>query len=93
MSKNKIPEIFHNDSYTACEESLPQKRLRCECYDGETSVILEEVCYIVISHCSSRFAVIGHLVAATLFESSSFSKFEQCFLTKDVESDTASLLF
>ena len=29
-------------------------------------MVLEEVCDIVISNCSSRFAVTGHFVAATL---------------------------
>ena len=49
------------------------------------SMILKEMCDIVISHCSSRFEVAGHLVAATLFESGSFPNFEQCFPTKAVE--------
>ena len=53
-------------------------------------MILEEVYDIVVSHCSSRFAVTEHLVAATLFESSSFPDFEQCFPTKAVESAAAS---
>ena len=54
---------------------------------------LGEVCDFVISHYSSRFAVTGHLVAATLFESSLFPNFEQCFPTKAVESIAASFPF
>ena len=42
-------------------------------------MILEDVCDIVVLNYSSRFAVTGHLCAATLFESSSFPNFEQCF--------------
>ena len=56
-------------------------------------MVLEEVCDIVISHCSSRFAVTGHLVAATLFESSSFPYFEQCFPSMALESAAASFPF
>ena len=48
---------------------------------------------VVISHCSSRFPVTGHLVAATLFKSSSFPNFEQCFPTKVVESAATSFPF
>ena len=54
---------------------------------------LKEVCDTVVSHCSSRFAFAGHLVAATLSESSSFPNFEQCFPTKVVESYAASVPF
>jgi len=43
---------------------------------------LEEVCDIVVTYCTSRFAVTGHLVTATFFESSSLPNFEQCFPTK-----------
>ena len=49
-------------------------------------MILEEVYDILVSRCSSRFAVTEHLVAATCFESNSFPSFEQCFPTKAVES-------
>ena len=56
-------------------------------------MILEEACDILVSRCSSRFAVTGHLVAAIHFESSSFPIFEQCFPTKAVESATASFPF
>ena len=49
-------------------------------------MILEEDCHTVVLHYGSRFAVTGHLVAATLFESSSFPTFVQCFPTKAVES-------
>ena len=54
-------------------------------------MILEEVSDIVVSPCSSRFAVTGNLVAASLSESSSFPNCEQCFKTKAVE--TAAALF
>ena len=37
-------------------------------------MILGEVCDVVISHCSSRFAVTGHLVAATLFGNTNHSR-------------------
>ena len=52
-------------------------------------MIFEEVCDMVVSRCSSRFAVTEYLVAATLFERSSIPNFEQCFPTKAVESATA----
>ena len=45
-------------------------------------MILEEVCDSVELNCSSRFAATGHLVAATLFESSSFPNSEQYFLKR-----------
>ena len=90
--REKIPDIFHNNSCAVNEEPLA-KRPRCECFDEEMSMVLKEVCDIVISHCSSRFDVTGHLVAATLFESSSFPNFEQCFPTKAVESATISSPF
>ena len=54
---------------------------------------LGEVCDVAISHCSSRFAVTGHLLAATLFESSSFPNVEQCSPTKAVESAATSFPF
>ena len=54
---------------------------------------LGEVGDIVISHCSSRFAATGHLVAGILFGSYSFPNFEQCFSTKAVESTAASFPF
>ena len=53
-------------------------------------MLLEGVCDIVVSQCSSRFAVTGHLVAAALYESSSFQNFEQCLPTKTVESAVSS---
>ena len=53
-------------------------------------MILEGVCDIVVSHCSSRIAVTGYLVAAALFESISFPNFEQCFPNKAVENAVAS---
>ena len=82
--REKIPDIFNNTSYTMSEEPLA-KRPRSSSIDEETSLILKEVCDIIISHCCSRFEFTGHLVAATLFDSSSFSSFEQCFPTKVVE--------
>ena len=88
----RIPYIFHNNSCAVNEEPLA-KRPRCECFDEEMSMILTEVCDIVISHCSSRFEVTGHLVAVTLFESSSFLNLEQCFPTKAVESAAISFPF
>ena len=90
--REKISDIFHNDSCAVNEEPLA-KRPRCECFDEEISMVLEEVCDIVISHCSSRFAVTGHFVAATLFESSSFPYFEQCFPSMGLESAAASFPF
>ena len=66
------------------EEPLA-KRPRSSSIDEETSLILKEVCDIIISHCCLRFEFTGHLVAATLFDSGSFSSFEQCFPTKVVE--------
>ena len=62
--REKIRDIFHNDSCTVNEQPLAKKP-RCEFYDEEISIMLEEVCDIAVSHCSSRFAVAGHLVAAT----------------------------
>ena len=88
----QIPDIFHNNSCAVNEEPLA-KRPRCQCFDEEMSMILKEVCDIVISHCRSRFEVTGHLVAVTLFESSSFPNFEQCFPTKAVESAAISFPF
>ena len=90
--REKISDIFHNDSCAVNEEPLA-KRPRCECFDEEISMVLEEVCDIVISHCSSRFAITGHFVAATLFESSSFPYFEQCFPSMALESAAASFPF
>ena len=90
--REKFSYIFHNDSCAVNEEPLA-KRSRCECFDEEISMVLEEVCDIVISHCSSRFAVTGHFVAATLFESSSFPYFEQCFPSMALESAAASFPF
>ena len=87
----KIPDIFHNDSCAVNEERLA-RRPRCECFDEKISMRLGEVCD-VISHCISRFAVTGHLVVATLFESGSFPNFEQRFPTKAVECATASFPF
>ena len=63
------------------------------CHLRQISMRLGEVCDAVLSHCSSRFAVTGHLVAATLFDSSSFPNFEQCLPTKAVESAAASFPF
>ena len=89
--REKIPDIFHNDSSAVSEEPLA-KRPRRVYFNKEILMILEEVCVIVIAHCSSRFAVTGHLVTANHFESSSFPNFEQCFPTKAVES-AATFLF
>ena len=89
--REKIPDIFHNNSCAVNEEPLAE-RPRCECFDEEMSMILKEMCDIVISICSSRFEVAGHLVAATL-ESSSFPNFEQCFPIKAVESAAISFPF
>ena len=66
------------------EEPLA-KRPRSSGIDEETSLILKEVCDIIISNCYSWFEFTGHLVAATLFDSGSFSSFEQCLPTKVVE--------
>ena len=71
--REKIPDIFHNDSCAVNEEPLA-KRPRCECFDEEISLILREVCHVIISHCSSRFAVAGHLVEATLFDNTNHSR-------------------
>ena len=89
----KIPDIFHNNNNCAVNEEPLAKRPRCECFDEEMSLVVKEVCDIVISHCSSRFEVTGHLVAATLFESSSFPNFKQCFPTKAVDSAAISFPF
>ena len=61
MSEKKIPDIFHNDSSAVSEEPLA-KRPRPVYFNEEILMILEEVCVIVIAHCSSRFAVTEHLV-------------------------------
>ena len=82
--REKIPDIFNNTSCTMSEEPLA-KRPRSLSIDEETSLILKKVCDIIISHCCSLFEFTGHLVAATLFDSGSFSSFEQCFPTKVVE--------
>ena len=73
--REKIPDIFNNTSCTMSEEPLA-KRPRSSSLDEETSLILKEVCDIIISHCCSQFEFTGHLVAATLFDSGSFSSFE-----------------
>ena len=67
MSEKKVPDIFHNDSCSVKGEPLA-KRPRCVYFDEQISMILEKVCDIIISHCSSWFAVTGHLVAATLLK-------------------------
>ena len=82
--REKIPDIFNNPSCTMNEEPLA-KRPRPSSIDEETSLILKEVGDIIISHCCSQFEFTGHLVTATLFDSGSFSSFEQCFPTKVVE--------
>ena len=63
-AREKIPDVFHNDSCVVNKEPLV-KSTRCECFDEEISMILEEVCDIVVTYCTSRFAVTGHLVTAT----------------------------
>ena len=40
-------DIFHNNSCTVNEETL-KKRSRCKCFDEEISMILGEVCDVVI---------------------------------------------
>ena len=82
--KEKFLDILHNTSCTMSEEPLA-KRPRSSGIDEETSLILKEVCDIIISNCYSWFEFTGHLVAATLFDSGSFSSFEQCLPTKVVE--------
>ena len=67
------------------ERGASDKKAQTSGIDEETSLILKEVCNIIISHCCSWFEFTGHLVAATLFDSGSFSSFEQCFPTKVVE--------
>ena len=79
--RGKIPDIFYNDSCAVEEEPLA-KRPRCAYFDEEILMILEEICDIIVSNSSSRFAVTRHLVAATIFQSSSFPIFEQCFPTR-----------
>ena len=90
--REKIPDTFHNDSCTVNEEPLA-KRPRCKCFHEEISMRMGEVCDVVVSHCSSRFTVTGHLVAATLFDSSSFLNFEHCFPSTAVESAASSFPF
>ena len=65
--KEEVPDIFHNDSCAVNDEPLAN-RPRCECFDEEISMMLEEFLNIVVSQCTSRFAVTRHLVTATLFE-------------------------
>ena len=72
--REKNPDIFPNNSSAVGEEPLA-KRPRCANSDGEISVVLKEICDIIMSHCCSRFEFTEHLVAATPFESSSFSFF------------------
>ena len=90
--REKFPYTFPSDSCAVNEEPLAE-RPRCECIDVEISMIFEEVRDIAVSHCNPRFTVTGHLVAAILFESSSFPDFEQCFPTKAMESAAASFPF
>ena len=90
--KEKVPDVFHNDCCAVNEEPIA-KGSRCECFDQDILMTSEEVCDVVVSHCSARYAVTGHLAAATLFESSAFLNFEQCYPTKAVESVTASFPF
>ena len=42
-AREKIPDILHNDS-CAVNEELLAKRPRCECFDEEIAMRLEEVC-------------------------------------------------
>ena len=42
-AREKIPDIFYNDSCAVNEEPLA-KRPRCECFDEEISMRLGEVC-------------------------------------------------
>eukprot|EP00795_Rhopilema_esculentum_P001844 gene1844-16336_t len=73
-------------------DPLP-KRPRFPYSDEELSVTLIEVSDVIISHCCSRFKFTEHLTAATLFESGSFSYFEQSFPTKVVENAVKSFPF
>lgn len=71
--QGKFPDPFHNTSCVAREECLA-KRTQCASSDEEISLILKEPCNI-ISHYCSRLEFPGRLVAATLFQSGSFSNF------------------
>ena len=55
--------------------------------------IFSEACDIIISHCCSRFAFSEHFVAATLFDSQSFAKYDQCFPTEVVRNAVKSFPF
>ena len=76
--RDKIPLIFPHIS----ETFLAAKRPRVDSSDEQKSRILHEVCDIIISHFSSRFKFSNHLVAATLFNSESFAKYERSFPSK-----------
>ena len=83
MSEKK-PSIVNNDSCAVTEEPLAKDQgvNGVNGVNEEMSMILEEVCDIVISRCSSKLAVNGLLVAAALFESSSFPNIEQCSVSR-----------
>ena len=63
--RENIPDIFNNTSCTMSEEPLAKRPISSS-IDGETSLILKEVCDIIISHCCSRFEFTGHLAATLL---------------------------
>ncbi len=55
------------------------KRRRNESSDTEKARFLQEVCDIIISHCSFRFEFSGHLIASQLFHSEMFSTYHKEF--------------
>ena len=86
--RDKIPDFLTNN------QSTPSARSPRLSSSGEENLrIFSEVCDIIISHCCSRFAFSEHLVAATLFDSQSFAKYDQCFPTEVVRNAVKSFPF
>ena len=90
--RDKIPDFLTNNQSTPCSARSPHLSS-----SGEENLrnwrIFSEVCDIIISHCCSRFAFSEHLVAATLFDSKSFAKYDLCFPTEVVRNAVKSFPF
>ena len=69
---------IHELIYQTTDSNDTDKR-RNESSDAEKARFLQEVCDIIISHCSFRFEFSGHLIASQLFHSELFSTYHKEF--------------
>ena len=86
--RDRIPDFLTN-----IQSTTSARRPRLSISVEENLRIFSEVCDIIISCCCSRFAFSEHLVAATLFDSQSFAKYDQCFPTEVVRNAVKSFPF